>query len=190
MMKGMSLSRQRWLVWVVVVWLALCPWLAWSAALGKKRHDTPEQRVVMIYNQSGRRIDALWVNIMEKPSGPSQDYPRLSHSEGVGIPVGGESALSSYIGHEFDIVELPQKSTGKCLYSKCRKGYFKVNAGEDQGTDGYLCIYVYIYICMLVFCPCFTQNAPNPNGSLMYSFFAIFSPNHQSKSVPTTQRLW
>ena len=124
-------------------------WVVEASILGTKRHRTPEQRNVMIINNSGRRIDLFWMDtISELPNkkeggqgdgdddddnGNNDNYPRISQTDQEGIPVGGETSISSYYGHDFEIVELPKQSTGKCLYEECRRGYFQVNLEEDQG---------------------------------------------------------
>jgi hypothetical protein len=116
--------------------LLLTPPLVSSAVLGKQRHDMPNQRFIMVKNLSGRRVDVFWINTLE-PRGPDGKYELRSNSEnGQGYPYGGDTALQSYIGHEFEIQEMPAKSSGKCLHEdQCRTGYFKVNDEEDQGEN-------------------------------------------------------
>lgn len=88
----------------------------------------------MFKNNSGRRVDVLWMNTLE-PKGPDGKFLLQSNSEnGEGYAYGADAGISSYIGHAFEVQEMPAKSTGKCFNEiKCRSGYFKVNQEEDQG---------------------------------------------------------
>lgn len=119
---------------LLLLLVLMTPSFVSSAALGKRGHDQPAQRSIVIKNQSGRRFDVLWINTLEPP-GPDGKLLLQSNSENAeGYPYGGDVGISSYIGHEFQVQEMPSKSTGKCLHErKCRQGYFQVNEQEDQG---------------------------------------------------------
>jgi hypothetical protein len=101
-----------------------------SAALGKSRHENPTQRSVFVRNLSGRRFDIFWINNFSSPV----TYVSNSEKE-EGYPFGGETAMLSYVGHEFEVREMPRKSTGTCHQEECAKAYFKVNDQENQGKE-------------------------------------------------------
>ncbi len=86
-----------------------------------------DSRSLRIVNQAGHRIDVFWINRWEN------DALSLSTAEG-GVLFGTESGLNSFIGHEFEVHELPSKKTGTCggEGGVCRKGHFQVNANDDQ----------------------------------------------------------
>jgi hypothetical protein len=44
---------------------------------------------------------------------------------------GATSGINSYVGHTFEVQELPSKKG--CLQKKCRKTHFTVSGDEDQG---------------------------------------------------------
>jgi hypothetical protein len=99
-----------------------------SAALGKSRHEAPNQRSVSVSNLSGRRVDVFWINDSQTP------VTYVSNSDKQeGYPYGGETAMLSYVGHKFEIREMPRKATGMCDQEECAKGYFEVNDQEKQG---------------------------------------------------------
>jgi hypothetical protein len=57
-----------------------------------------------------------------------------SHTGGDGVVYGGETGISSYVGHRFEVQEMPSKTTGKCREAECRKTYFTCNSNEEQCT--------------------------------------------------------
>jgi hypothetical protein len=56
---------------------------------------------------------------------PNNDCTTTS-SDGADFP------LDSYVGHEFEIRELPGSKTGACKEQVCRHSYFKVSENDDQ----------------------------------------------------------
>jgi hypothetical protein len=108
--------------------LAATPLFVSSAVLGRPRHETPSQRPITIRNQSGRRFDVFWINTFTDP------VSYVSNSvENEGYPYGGDAVFLSYIGHEFEVREMPSKKTKSCRLKECAKAYFKVNDQEFQG---------------------------------------------------------
>ncbi|CAB9520221.1 prolyl 4-hydroxylase [Seminavis robusta] len=87
--------------------------------------DNPTGRDIHIVNQSDVKVDIFWVNPQTK---------ELVKSIDTGILKGTDSIINSYMGHEFEIQELPLKTTGKCLgeNEECRKAHFVVTSNEDQ----------------------------------------------------------
>lgn len=106
-----------------------CLWLLaviLPAALARIRNgDNPTGRDIHIVNQSDVKVDIFWVNPTTQERVKSVD---------TGILKGTDSQINSYIGHEFEIVELPKKTTGACMGENevCRKGRFVVTSNEDQ----------------------------------------------------------
>ena len=100
-----------------------------AAALGKARHKTPESREIFIQNDTGRRIDVMWINTFVKPHTFHSNSP-----DEMGYAYGSSTGIDSYIGHEFEVRELPSKTTKECLFGidACRKAHFKVSLEENQ----------------------------------------------------------
>ena len=98
-----------------------------GTARNRRKHGNPQSRSVRVMNKSGVRIDIFWIHPHTRELAPS-------HTDGDGVMYGGETGISSYIGHEFELVELPSKKTQKCAQNECRKTYFAVNTNEDQCT--------------------------------------------------------
>lgn len=90
-----------------------------------RKDDNPTGRDIHIINRSEVKVDIFWVN-------PSTQERVMSVD--TGILRGTESVINSYIGHEFEVIELPKKTTGKCVgeNDECRKGSFVVTSNEDQ----------------------------------------------------------
>jgi hypothetical protein len=114
-------------LWVSL--LFLCTDTATVKAVGtarnRRKHGHPHSRSVRVMNKSGVRIDIFWIHPTTRELAPS-------HTDGEGVMFGGESGISSYVGHEFEVVELPNKKTKKCAQKECRKAHFTVNTNEDQ----------------------------------------------------------
>ena len=105
-----------------------------GAALGKRRHENAQARNVKIINHTGRRIDAFWMN---KFTADGVVTYHTNSEGGMGYAYGEDTSINSYIGHEFEIREMPKPGTeDECLLETgCRKTYIKVNSEEGQGTD-------------------------------------------------------
>mmetsp|Transcript_5811 Transcript_5811/g.14170 ORF Transcript_5811/g.14170 Transcript_5811/m.14170 type:complete len:466 (+) Transcript_5811:225-1622(+) len=97
-----------------------------GAMLGRSRREMATQRGVYVQNNSGRRIDVLWVNVHADPE------TLHSQNGGEGYAYGGDQHILSYVGHTFEVQELPSKKTGKCQQIECRKARFTVNDQENQ----------------------------------------------------------
>lgn len=99
-----------------------------AAILGMSRREAPNSRKVNFVNQSGRRVDVLWINRSTNP------ISYVSNSEnGEGYPYGATQGINSFIGHEFEIREMSSKRTGQCnVPGDCQTGYFQVNDQEGQ----------------------------------------------------------
>lgn len=105
-------------------------------ALGRKRKDgNPLSRSITIINRSGARIDFYWVN-------PTSGELAESTTEG-GVVHGGDSTVSSYIGHKFEVHEIPKKKTGKCLNKVCQITHFTVTSNEDQSECSHLSLLLF-----------------------------------------------
>jgi len=83
-------------------------------------------RGIKIMNSSGARVEVYWVN----PD--TRDTVLMSNPN---IANGGDFALNSFVGHEFEVRELPSVKTGLCDLSDdqtCLNGYFVVSGNDDQ----------------------------------------------------------
>eukprot|EP00531_Pseudo-nitzschia_arenysensis_P007692 CAMPEP_0116136230 /NCGR_PEP_ID=MMETSP0329-20121206/11612_1 /TAXON_ID=697910 /ORGANISM="Pseudo-nitzschia arenysensis, Strain B593" /LENGTH=461 /DNA_ID=CAMNT_0003631081 /DNA_START=140 /DNA_END=1525 /DNA_ORIENTATION=+ len=82
-------------------------------------------RGIKIVNRSGVVVEVYWVN-------PDSKATILMSAPNIAI--GGDFSLNSYIGHEFEIREVPSVRTGECSSEDktCKNGYFKVSKNDDQ----------------------------------------------------------
>ena len=60
---------------------------------------------------------------------------------------GGDFSLNSYVGHEFEVREMPSSRTGLCVSEDqtCRNGFFVVSENEEQSECD-------VVLCCLVMC--------------------------------------
>jgi hypothetical protein len=99
--------------------------LAVGTTRSRRKNGNPQSRSVRVMNQAGVPIDIFWIHPVTNELAPS-------HTSGEGVRFGGETGISSYIGHTFEVQELPSLKTKKCQGKLCRKAYFTVNTNEDQ----------------------------------------------------------
>jgi hypothetical protein len=85
--------------------------------------DVP--RTITIMNESGRRVEIYWI---------SPDDGELVLQSDPEIPDGTSLELNSFVGHSFEVRELPGKKSGVCdgEGQTCRVDYFTVNPNNDQ----------------------------------------------------------
>lgn len=86
-------------------------------------------RSLQIHNESGRRVEVHWVH-PESGELFLQSAPDIVHGQNF--------ALNTYVGHAFQVRELPAKRTGVCggggeAGGECRVDWFTVNESHDQG---------------------------------------------------------
>jgi hypothetical protein len=86
----------------------------------RRKNGHPLAREIRVANKAGAKFDFYWIH-------PETRVLAGSNTDGEGVPYGGESAVSSFVGHAFEVQELEP-----CKRQLCRKGYFKVNGNEDQ----------------------------------------------------------
>jgi len=86
----------------------------------------PDSRDLRIINEAGFKCNIYWINRWKN------DELVLNSEEGVFH--GAETNINSYLGHEFEVQEVPSKKTGHCKGpdNTCRKGQFKVNPNDEQ----------------------------------------------------------
>ena len=94
-----------------------------------RRLETVSQRSVEVINKSGRRVDVLWVNSQN----PKQEEFVTQSENGDGVAYGAAASINSYVGHTFEVREMPGKNSGKCLEETCWKGRFTVSTEHEQG---------------------------------------------------------
>ena len=103
------------------------------------------QRSIQISNESGRRVDVFWVN---------PDTEELVRQTEPFVYNGGSLPLTSYVGHTFEVRELPSSKTGYCgdpsneatVGTICRMGTFTVNENDQQSTFSHKVSYVYYFL--------------------------------------------
>lgn len=83
------------------------------------------ERGIKIINYSGSRAELYWIH-PETREGSLMSDPHIMN--------GADFPLNSYIGHEFELREVPSKSTGQCKSEDqtCRDAFFVVSENEDQ----------------------------------------------------------
>jgi hypothetical protein len=94
-----------------------------NAAVGKQKPD----RAIVIYNRSGARVVVSWINPDNGNRAVMSD-PNILH--------GASFDLNSYVGHNFEVKEIPNSKTGECLNKDpCRTTVFTVNDNENQHME-------------------------------------------------------
>jgi len=90
-------------------------------------HADDTSRSITIMNESGRRAAIYWIN---------PDDGELLLQSDPDILHGASFDLDSYVGHNFEVRELPKKSTNECSAGEakaCGVDYFTVTENHDQG---------------------------------------------------------
>jgi len=82
-------------------------------------------RSIQIMNESGRRVDIHWIH---------PDTGEMVLQSDPDVLNGASMDLNSYVGHTFQVRELPAKKTGVCAGEDeiCRIDHFTVNSNVDQ----------------------------------------------------------
>jgi pyrimidine deaminase RibD-like protein len=82
-------------------------------------------RGIKIVNESGSKVELYWLH-PQTGEGSRMSDPSILH--GTSFP------LDSFVGHEFEVRELPLISTGVCKSDDqtCRTGIFAVSGNDDQ----------------------------------------------------------
>jgi hypothetical protein len=88
-----------------------------------------ESRSIIIMNESSRRIEIHWVDPV------TGDMVLQSEPD---ILDGASLELDSFVGHTFEVRELPAKKTRVCAGDDqtCRVNHFTVSGNSDQGKRG------------------------------------------------------
>ena len=83
-------------------------------------------RSITMMNEGGRRVDIHWVH---------PDTGEMVLQSNPDLLNGASMELNSYVGHTFQVRELPAKKTGVCAGEDetCRIDHFTVNSNHDQG---------------------------------------------------------
>jgi hypothetical protein len=85
----------------------------------------PVDRAIRLLNESGSKLEVYWVN--------SQTGDRVLMSTPV-VHSGAVMPLNSFVGHEFEIHEVPSTKTGECKDQTCHSGSFVVSENDDQAV--------------------------------------------------------
>ena len=82
-------------------------------------------RIIKIFNQSGSRVEVYWVHptTLERTL---TSFPDVLN--------GATFSVNTYVGHQFEIREVPSKTTLSCQSEdqRCRSGYFTVSENDEQ----------------------------------------------------------
>lgn len=83
------------------------------------------ERGIKIINYSGSRLELFWIHPQTRKGSLMSDPHILN---------GADFSLNSFVGHEFELREMPSKSTGVCKSpdQTCRNAFFVVSENEDQ----------------------------------------------------------
>ena len=121
----MMTLRLRLLTWFLLATLSV------TSGAGRSRvrlNSQSTSRSIQLLNQAGVKVDFFWVN---SATGQLADS---NTPGGEGIAVGGDAASNSFVGHTFEVQELPDKQTKRCRREKCLTTRFTVSQNEDQST--------------------------------------------------------
>jgi hypothetical protein len=99
-----------------------------DAAPKRRKDGNPLSRSVSVHNKAAAKIDIFWIH-------PTTQELAPSNTNGDGIVFGAMTGVLSYVGHQFEVQEIPNPKTGQCKYEKCRKGYFSCSEEENQGAS-------------------------------------------------------
>ena len=125
----------------------------------KRKDDNPHSRSARFVNRSGAKVDFSWVHpstgelahshtngegtfvrarlhcltalpLVGKDSSLTSNFFGLT-----GIVWGSETGINTYVGHEFEVIEISVvQGIERCLKkNRCRRTRFVVNENEDQG---------------------------------------------------------
>jgi len=83
------------------------------------------ERPIKILNESGSKVEIYWVHPHTR---------ELSLMSSPNVLNGASFNLNSFVGHEFEIRELPSSKTGVCKGSDqtCRTNYLAVTENSEQ----------------------------------------------------------
>lgn len=108
-----------WKKTVTVLIIALCCVIAVGQA--------STNRDILVINEAGVAAEVHWID--------SSSRNTVLLSDNGGIRDGGQIPLNSFVGHEFEVREMPSPQTGECDNEDkvCRTAHFIVSDSEDQG---------------------------------------------------------
>jgi hypothetical protein len=114
-----SSGASLWKKTVTVLLVSLCCVIAVGQA--------SNSRNLLLINEAGVSAEVHWIDSKSRNS-------VLLSDEG-GIRDGGQMPLNSFVGHEFEIREMPSPQSGQCDNEDkvCRTVHFIVTDSEDQG---------------------------------------------------------
>jgi hypothetical protein len=90
------------------------------------RKNRSEGRKFRVMNDSSSRMEVSWVH--------PQTNEKIKMTDEAVVP-GAEFAMDSFVGHEFELLEIPSVKTGVCSKApnqECRKALVKVSTNDNQ----------------------------------------------------------
>lgn len=106
------------------MWVRVCLLLILLVSCDAAKDTT---RHIQLINNAGFKIEVYWINRWKN------DELVLNTEEGV--LNGASTGINSYVSHEFQLVEVPSKKTGKCQEEECQTATFQVNANDGQSKS-------------------------------------------------------
>ncbi len=103
--------------------------LCWTAVVGVAPPTTKAtERPIKILNESGSKVEIYWIH---------PQTGALSLMSTPNVLNGASFNLNSFIGHEFEIRELPSSKTGVCKGTEqtCRTNYLSVTENSEQSKS-------------------------------------------------------
>lgn len=108
---------------IIIMWKAIALILATAAVVGYAARS--QSRNIQMLNDSGSKIEVFWVQ-------PDTGKRVLMSTNPVLF--GATFPLNTYVGHEFEMREVPSDKTGVCKSpdQTCRQAAFKISENDDQ----------------------------------------------------------
>ena len=101
------------------------------------------ERHIQIINSSGHRVEIFWVH---------PQTSELIKQTDPHVHDGATFELNSFVGHTFQVIELPSSKTGACIDYECKTNYFTVSENDDQGKNvKYFCVASIFVNCVIIF---------------------------------------
>ena len=95
------------------------------ASGARSRHAHPMKRNIRVINESGVTLDVFWIH-------PGTRELAHSNTNGDGCAYGSDVNIDTFVGHEFQIIEIPAKGSKGCARPACQRTAITVSTAEDQ----------------------------------------------------------
>jgi hypothetical protein len=108
-----------------MIWSAITFLLATAACVGQAARA--DKRSIQMLNDSGFKVEVYWIHPVTKEA---------SLMSSNGVLAGATFPLQTFVGHEFEMREVPSEKTGACTSpdQTCRNTFFTITENDDQST--------------------------------------------------------